>query len=120
MKSTYLNQNLMIKIKKQQTNNIDTKPSNIFNYLKSLNPEAGDLMYETAEANDDIDINMLAFIGNNKEKIYFNTFKIPLNFLSDICNGKISLKEAEFNQRNLEKKIEDLQFGYEPKNKKKK
>ena len=60
-------------------------------------------MYETEEANDDIDINMLAFIGSNKEKNNFNTFKIPLNFLSDIYNGKISLKEAEFNQRNLEK-----------------
>ena len=35
---------------------------------------------------------------------------MPLNFISDIYNGKISLKEAEFFQRNLEKKIEDLQF----------
>ena len=53
-----------------------------------------------------------------KKKFNFNTFSMPLSFLSDIYNGKISLKEAEFNQRNLEKKIEELQFGYEPKNKK--
>ena len=29
---------------------------------------------------------------------------MPLNFLSDIYNGKISLKEAEFKQKKLEKK----------------
>ena len=36
--TTILDQNLMIKminIKKQQNNNIDTKPPNVFNYLKS-------------------------------------------------------------------------------------
>ena len=55
-----------------------------------------------------------------KKKINFNTFRMPLNFISDIYNGKISLKEAEFFQKNLEKKIEDLQFSYKPKNKKEK
>ena len=104
MKSTYLNQNLMIKIKKQQTNNIDTKPSNIFNYLKSLSQEAEDLMHEIKDNDVDIDINKLDFIGSDREKFNFNTFNIPLNFLSDIYNGKISLKEAEFKQRDLEKK----------------
>ena len=34
------------KDKKQQTNNIDAKPSNAFNYLKSLSQEAKDLMNE--------------------------------------------------------------------------
>ena len=29
---------------------------------------------------------------------------MPLIFLSDFYNGKVSLKEAEFEQRNLEKK----------------
>ena len=91
------------KDKKQQTNNIDTKPSNIFNYLKSLSPEAKDLMNEI-EDDDDMYINKLAFIGSDREKFNFNTFDMPLNFLSDIYNGKISLKEAEFMQRNLEKK----------------
>ena len=43
---------------------------------------------------------------------------MPLNFLSDIYNGKISLKEAEFKQRDLERKIEELKFCYIPKNKK--
>ena len=31
-----------------------------------------------------------------------------MNIISTICNGKISLKEAEFKQRDIEKKIEDL------------
>ena len=31
---------------KQQNNNIDTKPSNVFNYLKSLFQKAKDLMDE--------------------------------------------------------------------------
>ena len=45
---------------------------------------------------------------------------MPLNFLSDIYNGKISLKQAEFKQKKLEKKIEELKFYYIPKNKKEK
>ena len=91
------------KDKKQQTNNIDTKPPNVFNYLKSLSQEANDLMDEIEEVNDDIDIYKLVFTGSNKEKFHLNTFTMPLNFLSDIYNGKISLKEAEFKQRDLEK-----------------
>ena len=106
------------KDKKQQTNNIDTKPSNVFNYLKSLSQEANDLMDEIEEVNSVIDIHKLLFIGSNKEKFNFNTFRMPLNFLSDIYNGKISLKEAEFKQKDLE--IENLQFYYIPKNKKEK
>ena len=37
------------------------------------------------------------FIGSNKEKFSFNIFRKPLNFISAIYNGEISLKEAEFN-----------------------
>ena len=51
------------------------------------------------------------------EKFNFNTFRMSLNFLQDIYNGKISLKEAEFKQRDLEKEIEEPQFYYVPKNK---
>ena len=108
------------KDKKQQSNNIDTKPSNDFNYLKSLSQEANDLIDEIEEVNNDIDKHMLFFIGNNKEKFNFNTFRMPLNFLSDIYNGKISLKEAQFKQKDLEKEIENLQFYYIPKNKEEK
>ena len=60
----------------------------------------------------DIDINKLDFIGSDREKFNFNTFNIPLNFLSDIYNGKISLKEAEFKQKKFRKKIEQLKFYY--------
>ena len=77
-------------------------------------------MDEIEDADDDIDDGKLLFIGSNKKKNNFNTFRMPLNFISDIYNGKISLKEAEFFQRKLEKKIEDLQFSYKPKNEKEK
>ena len=77
-------------------------------------------MDEIGEDDDDIDINKLAFIGSNQEKFNFNTFRMPLNFLQDIYNGKISLKEIEFKQRDLEKKIDDLKFGYKSKDKKEK
>ena len=105
--------------KNEQTNNIDTKPSNTFNYLKRLNPEASDLMDEI-EDDDDIDINKLAFIGSNKEKFNFNTFRMSLNLPSDIYNGKISLNEAEFKQKDLEKETENLQLYCMPKNKEEK
>ena len=59
---------------------------------------------EIEEANDDIDIYKILFIGSNKKKFNFNTFKMPLNFLSAIYNGEISLKEAEIFQKNLQKK----------------
>ena len=60
-------------------------------------------MDEIAGDYDDIDTNKLVFIGINKEKFNFNTFDMPLNFLSNIYTVKISLKEAEFNQRDLGK-----------------
>ena len=108
------------KDKKQQTNNIDTKPSNVFDYLKSLSQEANDLMDEIEEVNDYIDIYKLAFIGSNKETFNFNAFRMPLNFLLAIYSGEITLKKAEFEQREKEKKIEELQFNHEPKKKKEK
>ena len=88
----------------QQNNNIDTKPPNTVNYLKSLSQEAKDLMDEIEDADDDIDGGQLLFIGSNKEKFKFSTFNKPLNFISAIYNGEVSLKEAELKQRNLEKK----------------
>ena len=66
------------KDKKQQTNNIDTKPPNVFNYLKSLSQEAKGLMDEIEEANNDIDFNKPLFIGSDRNKFNFNTFKMPL------------------------------------------
>ena len=62
-------------------------------------------MDEIENDNDDIDIYKLAFIGSNREQFNFNTFRMPLNFLSAIYNGEISLKEAEFEQREIEKEI---------------
>ena len=61
-------------------------------------------MDEVEEVNNDTDIYKIVFIGSNQEDFNFNTFRMSLNFLSDIYNGKISLNEAKFKQRNLEKK----------------
>ena len=92
----------------------------MFNYLKSLSQVAKDLMDEIEDANSDIDYNKLFYIDSNKEKFNFNIFSMPLNFLSDLFNGKITLKKAEINNRNLNKKIEELKYNYKPKNEKEK
>ena len=89
---------------KQQSNNIDTKLPNVFNYLKILSQEAKDLMHEIEGADDNIDDDKLLFTGSNKEKFNFNTFKKALNFISAIYNGKILLKETEFFQKIFFKK----------------
>ena len=105
--------------KNQQSNNIDTKPPNVFNYLKRLSRKARNVMKEIKDADiddDNIDDGKLLFIHSNKEKFNFNTFNKPLDFISAIYNGEISLKEAEIKQRDLEKKIEVLKFNYKPEN----
>ena len=58
---------------------MDSKPQNIFDYLKSLSQEVKDLMDEIEEANDDIDDGNLLFIGSNREQFTFNTFSKLLN-----------------------------------------
>ena len=80
------------KDKKQQINNIDTKPAKVFNYLKGLSQKAKDLMDEIENGDDDIDDYKLLFIGSNKENFNFYSFDMPLNFLSNIYNGKIFIK----------------------------
>ena len=90
--------------KQQQNNNIDTKPPNVFDYLKSLIQEAKDLMDEIEDAYDDIDNNKLLFIGSSKEKFNFNIFRMPLNFLSAIYNGEISLKKGKNFSKKFRKK----------------
>ena len=86
----------------KKTNDIDTKTSNSFDYLKGLSEEAKDLMGEIEDENHDINNNKLIFVGCNKEKFNFNTFN-KTDFISAIYIGKTSLKGAEFDQRNLEK-----------------
>ena len=61
-------------------------------------------MDEIEETNDDIDVYKSVFIGSNKKKINFKTLRMPLNFVSAIYNGEISLKETEISQRKIEKK----------------
>ena len=73
---------------------------------------------EIEDAGNNIDNNELLFIGSDKENVKYNIFSTPLNFLLDIFNGKITLKKAEINQRDLNKKIEELKFNYKPKNEK--
>ena len=110
----------MLKKQQQQNNKIDTKSPNVFNNWNSLREEAKDLIDEIEDANDYNDDGKLLFIGNKKDKFNFNTFKKPLNFLSALYNGEISLKKAEINQRNLEKKIEELKCNFNQKNEKEK
>ena len=120
--TTHLIHNLIVKmmkmkIKKKKNNNIDTKLPKVFDYLKSLNQEAKDLMDEIEDADDGIDLYKFVFIGRNREKFNFNIFRKPLNFLSAIYNGEITLKRAEILQRDLDKKkIEKLKFNYKAKN----
>ena len=73
-------------------------------------------MDEIKDEDNDIDIYKLVFIVSNREKFTFSIFRMPLNFLSAIYNGEITLKEAEISQRDLEKKIEELKYNYKPKN----
>ena len=61
-------------------------------------------MDEIKDEDNDTDIYKLVFIVNNREKFNFSIFRMPLNFLSAIYNGEISLKEAEISQRKIEKK----------------
>ena len=57
------------KDKKKQNNNIDAKPPNVFDYLKSLSQKAKDLMDEIKDADDNIGKYKLVFIGNNKKNL---------------------------------------------------
>ena len=61
-------------------------------------------MHEIEDPNDDIDIHKLVLIGINKEKFNFNTFRMPVDFLSAVYNDEISLKEAEISLIKIEKK----------------
>ena len=73
-------------------------------------------MDEIKDAENGIDIYKLVFLGSNRQKFNFNIFKKPLNLLSTIYNGDITLKKADFLQRDLDKNIEKLKFNYKPKN----
>ena len=75
------------------------------------------MINEIEDADDDIDGGKLLFLGSNKEKFNFNTFRKPLNFILAIYDGEMSLKEAEFSQKNSQEK-EELKFSYKPKNEK--
>ena len=65
-----------------------------------ISQEAKDLMNKIEDADDDTDVYKPVFIGSNKEKFNFDTFNMPLNFLSNIYNCKISLKEAGFKKKD--------------------
>ena len=60
-------------------------------------------------------ISLFLLVGIRKN-LALTFFRMPFSFLSAIYNGAILLKEAEFFQRNLKKKIEELKYNYKPKN----
>ena len=107
---------MKIRIKKQQNKDIGLNPLNTFDYLKSLSQEAKDLMDEIKDVNKDINVKKLVFIGSNREKFNFNKFRMPLNFLPTISNRQITLKKAEFLQKDLYDEINELKHNYKPKN----
>ena len=98
---------------KQQHKHETTKCLTLF---KILSQRAKKLMDEIKHADDDIDRYKLVFIDSNNETFNFNIFRMPLHFISAICNGEITFKKAEISQRNLDKKLEELKYNYEPKN----
>ena len=120
--TTHLNHNLIVNVikvrikKQQQKNNIDTKLTNVFDYLKILSQEAKDLMDEIEDINKDINVKKLAFISSNREKFNFNKFRMPLNFLSSIYNDQNTLKEAQYLQKDLCDEINELKHKYKLKN----
>ena len=120
--TTHLNHNLIVNVikvrikKQQQKNNIDTKLTNVFDYLKILSQEAKDLMDEIEDVNKDINVKKFAFISSNREKFNFNKFRMPLNFLSSIYNDQNTLKEAQFLQKDLCDEINELKHKYKLKN----
>ena len=74
-------------IENAQKNSIrDDDNESIYHTPKSEfeNQNAKDLMDEIEDADDDIDDYKLLFIGSNKEKFNFNTFRKRLNFISAI------------------------------------
>ena len=52
---------------KQQNKDIGSKLLNVFNYLKGLGQEVEDLVDEIEDADNDIDIGELLFIGSNRK-----------------------------------------------------
>ena len=78
--TTYLDQNMMINIKKNN-NNIDTKPPNVFNYLKSLTQKAKDLIDEREDANDDIDDGSFFLLVITNKNLTQDGIKFSLSYL---------------------------------------
>ena len=72
------------------------------------------MLVELEDAEEDLDKEILNFVGSNREKFHFSTFKSPLDFLLNIYHGKITLKESEFLQESLNKEIKRLKFDYKP------
>ena len=56
---------------------------------------------------------LLVVIGKS---LTFNFLRMPINFLLAFYNGDISLKEAEFLQKDLYDQINQLKFDYRPEN----
>ena len=116
----HLDHNLIVKMMKIRIATTQTKPPNVYDYLKSFSQEAEDLVDEIKDANNDIEKYKLVFNGNNKEKFSFNIFRIFLffkNFLSAIYNGETEKKQRSENlaiDQKMQKKNK-IQFEYRDK-----
>ena len=78
--TTYLDQNMMINTKKNN-NNIDTKPPNVFNCLKTLTQKAKDLIDEREDANDDIDDGSFFLLVITNKNLTQDGIKFSLSYL---------------------------------------
>ena len=79
--TTYLDQNMMINTKKKNNNNIDTKPPNVFNCLKTLTQKAKDLIDEREDANDDIDDGSFFLLVITNKNLTQDGIKFSLSYL---------------------------------------
>ena len=79
--TTYLDQNMMINTKKNNNNNIDTKPPNVFNCLKTLTQKAKDLIDEREDANDDIDDGSFFLLVITNKNLTQDGIKFSLSYL---------------------------------------
>ena len=90
--------------------NIVNTNLNSVSYFSQLSPEAKVLFGEIKKEKDDIDPKKHVFVKSNGEIFNFTTFKISLQFASNIYHkGATSLKNASKSQQKLYDLLKDLE-----------
>ena len=90
--------------------NIVNTNLNSVSYFSQLSPEEKVLFGEIKKEKDDIDPKKHVFVKSNGEIFNFTTFKISLQFASNIYQkGATSLKNASKSQQKLYDLLKDLE-----------